>query len=74
MASLVEGIEQDAQVSVLQAIGCRFGQGFLFSKPVPADRLLACMRAGPDGRRPGGRRPSMAMIENVRGLMPRKVS
>ncbi len=49
MASLVEGIEQEAQVSVLLSIGCRYGQGFLFSKPVSADRLLGCFRrkAGP---------------------------
>jgi EAL domain-containing protein (putative c-di-GMP-specific phosphodiesterase class I) len=44
MASLVEGIEQEAQVSVLLSIGCRYGQGFLFSKPVSADRLMSCVR------------------------------
>jgi EAL domain-containing protein (putative c-di-GMP-specific phosphodiesterase class I) len=47
MASLVEGIEQEAQVSVLLSIGCRYGQGFLFSKPVPADQLLGSFRRKP---------------------------
>lgn len=40
MASLVEGIEEPSQLSVLMSIGCRFGQGYLFSRPVTAERLL----------------------------------
>jgi diguanylate cyclase (GGDEF)-like protein/PAS domain S-box-containing protein len=40
MASLAEGIEEPAQVAVLQSLGCRYGQGFLFSRPVPAGELL----------------------------------
>jgi diguanylate cyclase (GGDEF)-like protein len=40
MASLAEGIEEPAQVAILQSLGCRFGQGYLFSRPVPAERLL----------------------------------
>ena len=48
MASLVEGIEEDAQVSVLLSIGCRFGQGFLFSKPVSAERLVTSIKARPE--------------------------
>jgi diguanylate cyclase (GGDEF)-like protein len=73
MASLVEGIEEDAQVSVLLSIGCRFGQGFLFSRPVPADRLVTSIKPRPQCRRPVERREPV-MIENFRGLMPRKVS
>jgi diguanylate cyclase (GGDEF)-like protein/PAS domain S-box-containing protein len=41
MASVAEGIERPAQVAVLQTIGCRYGQGFLFSKAVPGDQFLA---------------------------------
>ena len=40
MSSLAEGVEETAQVSVLQSLGCRYGQGYLFSRPVRADRLL----------------------------------
>ena len=40
MASLAEGVEEAAQVSVLQSLGCRYGQGYFFSRPVRADRLL----------------------------------
>jgi diguanylate cyclase (GGDEF)-like protein/PAS domain S-box-containing protein len=43
MSSVAEGVEQAVQVGVLQSLGCRFGQGYLFSRPVPGDRLLAAM-------------------------------
>lgn len=33
---IAEGIETDAQLSLLKAAGCDFGQGYLFSKPIPA--------------------------------------
>jgi diguanylate cyclase (GGDEF)-like protein len=35
-----EGVETAAQVASLQTLGCEFGQGFLFSRPVP--RADAC--------------------------------
>jgi len=41
---IAEGIETDEQHNILQAAGCDYGQGFLFSKAVPPDefeRLLA---------------------------------
>lgn len=41
MVSVAEGIEQEFQVGLLQSLGCRFGQGYFFSRPVAADRLLA---------------------------------
>ncbi|MEO6186700.1 MAG: EAL domain-containing protein [Steroidobacteraceae bacterium] len=64
MASLVEGIEQEAQVSVLLSIGCRYGQGFLFSKPVPADRLVGSIKAKPE-RRKAEVRETAAMFESA---------
>lgn len=36
MEAVAEGIETTAQLAGLRAMGCRYGQGFLFSKPVPA--------------------------------------
>ncbi len=74
MASLVEGIEQEAQVSVLLSIGCRFGQGFLFSKPVAAERLVGSIMAKSERSKPAELRQSAAMFENYRGLMPGKAS
>jgi diguanylate cyclase (GGDEF)-like protein/PAS domain S-box-containing protein len=34
-----EGIETEKQLRTLQSLGCHFGQGYLFSKPLPADKL-----------------------------------
>jgi len=44
MEVVAEGVETRAQVAALRALRCGQGQGFLFSKPLPADqaeRLLA---------------------------------
>ncbi len=45
MVSVAEGIEDPAEVAVLQAMGCRYGQGYLFARPLQADVLLATMAA-----------------------------
>jgi len=45
MVSVAEGIEQELQVGVLQSLGCRYGQGYFFSRPLPADQLLAALPA-----------------------------
>jgi EAL domain-containing protein (putative c-di-GMP-specific phosphodiesterase class I) len=39
MEVLAEGIETEVQLAALSALGCHTGQGYLFSKPVPADRI-----------------------------------
>jgi diguanylate cyclase (GGDEF)-like protein/PAS domain S-box-containing protein len=44
MEVVAEGVETRAQADALRSLGCRRGQGFLFSKPLPAEkaaRLLA---------------------------------
>ena len=38
MQVFAEGIETDAQLVLLQELGCEFGQGFLLSRPVDAER------------------------------------
>ncbi len=43
MVSVAEGIEDPAEVAVLQAMGCRYGQGYLFARPLQGDVLLATM-------------------------------
>lgn len=35
---VAEGIETIEQLTRLQSLGCRYGQGFLFSKAIPVDR------------------------------------
>jgi EAL domain-containing protein (putative c-di-GMP-specific phosphodiesterase class I) len=36
-----EGIETEEQWSVLERLGCDFGQGFLIARPMPADQMAA---------------------------------
>lgn len=38
---VAEGIETDAQFKALQAAGVQMGQGFHFSRPLPASKLIA---------------------------------
>jgi diguanylate cyclase (GGDEF)-like protein len=37
---VAEGIETTAQLELLQNAGCEYGQGYLFSKPLPVEDLL----------------------------------
>ena len=44
---LAEGVETADQVHALRRLGCQTMQGFLFSRPVPADQIPeAITRAG----------------------------
>jgi diguanylate cyclase (GGDEF)-like protein/PAS domain S-box-containing protein len=56
MASLAEGVEEAAQVAVLQSLGCNHAQGYFFSRPVAAGAVLAAAaRLGRGAARdPGG--------------------
>ena len=47
MCVIAEGVEHEAQASVLRAIGCHAMQGYLFGKPVPlADFIRLLERSG----------------------------
>lgn len=43
---IAEGIENTVQLDFLRLHGCGEGQGYLFSKPVDADRMRAMLRTG----------------------------
>ncbi len=46
MATLAEGIETEAEWRFLAERGCELGQGYFFSRPVPAAEITARYRAG----------------------------
>ncbi|MBW2525659.1 MAG: EAL domain-containing protein [Deltaproteobacteria bacterium] len=45
MTVVAEGIETREQYAALLDLGCEFGQGYLFAKPMPADEASAALRA-----------------------------
>ncbi|HZS03655.1 MAG TPA: EAL domain-containing protein [Blastocatellia bacterium] len=46
MDVIAEGVETEAQLRQLQALGCQCGQGWLFSKPLEADAAGKLVRRG----------------------------
>ncbi len=47
---VAEGIETAEQMDFLRANGCHLGQGFFYSRPVPADQFRLLLQALKDGR------------------------
>ncbi|MEM9806075.1 MAG: EAL domain-containing protein [Cyanobacteria bacterium P01_D01_bin.56] len=41
LTTVAEGIETYQQLQYIQQLGCQFGQGYLFSKPLPAEEIEA---------------------------------
>ena len=46
MITLAEGIETPGELAFLVARGCQMGQGFLFSRPVPPEEIIALALGG----------------------------
>ncbi|MGA3032239.1 MAG: EAL domain-containing protein [Terracidiphilus sp.] len=44
MDVVAEGIETREQDALLRNLGCRFGQGFLFSRPLPSEKIGRMLR------------------------------
>ena len=49
MHVVAEGVETPEQLDRVRRAGCDWGQGFLFSGPVPAEGLHGLLTAGPEG-------------------------
>jgi diguanylate cyclase (GGDEF)-like protein len=47
LLTVAEGIEHREQVDALLDAGCRYGQGFLFARPVPPASVARLLEAGP---------------------------
>ena len=45
-AVVAEGVETVEQAETLRRLGCRYAQGFLWSRPVPADQIPDIVRRG----------------------------
>ena len=45
MTTVGEGIETEAQLGALRAMGCTYGQGYLLSRPVGPDEALALVQS-----------------------------
>ncbi|MBW3601192.1 MAG: EAL domain-containing protein [Actinobacteria bacterium] len=68
--TVAEGIEQPGQLASLRSLGCAYGQGFLFSRPLPTealgrlledpDRFAGIAAAQGDGRGPRAARAGAA--------------
>ena len=48
MEAIAEGIETPRQLEFLQALGCEYGQGFLFAKPLRATEIEVLLAKGCD--------------------------
>lgn len=51
MTVVAECIEDDAQLQILREMGCDFGQGYLFSRPVDRNATLAHLQQACQGAR-----------------------
>nr|MDT0661012.1 bifunctional diguanylate cyclase/phosphodiesterase [Micromonospora sp. DSM 115978] len=52
LAVVAEGVESELTLELLQDIGCEIGQGFLFSRPLPYERLEAWFGAQTEAETP----------------------
>jgi len=41
--SIAEGIEREAQLAGVRALGCDLAQGYLFAVPMPAESIAAAL-------------------------------
>jgi diguanylate cyclase (GGDEF)-like protein len=44
---VAEGVETEQQATLLRKLGCTLGQGFLFAKPMPAERMASYLTEFP---------------------------
>ncbi|HZU10676.1 MAG TPA: EAL domain-containing protein [Pseudacidobacterium sp.] len=52
MHVVAEGIENASQMQFLQSLGCHFGQGYYFAKPLPASTINAILESQAAGQDP----------------------
>lgn len=62
MVTVAEGVETEMQADTLLRLGCELGQGWLFGRPLPADRIPEMVAAKPWT-------PSTQMLEETNGTI-----
>ncbi|MPQ99982.1 EAL domain-containing protein [Modestobacter sp. I12A-02628] len=67
LSTVAEGVEHAGQAAWLTAAGCDYGQGYLWSRPVPLARAHALLAdpaaaTAPTGTSPTGPRPTAALV------------
>ena len=63
---VAEGVETEEQLAMLRAFGCAAAQGYLWSRPAPADEISEMLAAPPSGPVPtsaGSEGPAAAIAE-----------
>jgi EAL domain-containing protein (putative c-di-GMP-specific phosphodiesterase class I) len=58
VSTVAEGLEHFEQFMALRRIGCEIGQGFYFSRPVPADQVSRLLEADAETAWPAKNVPS----------------
>ena len=52
LATIAEGIEHEDQAAALRALGCTLGQGYLYSRPLPAAQMTQLLIGQLDAEQP----------------------
>ena len=61
LATIAEGIETQGQRHALLEMGCDYGQGYLFSRPLPANGVTELLQSGLAAGVPTHRTPSLEL-------------
>ena len=62
MATTAEGVETEAQLQIVESLGCTEMQGYLYSRPVPAEKLIGLL---PVNRTPASRAAAQAVAREA---------
>src|SRR5690606_21314797 len=73
LVAVAEGVESELTLGLLADMGCDIGQGFLFSRPLPYERLEAWMAAQTDAEpSPAGQVRRLRVVSGARRTRPHR--